>query len=87
VITLEKLKLYKAYKGDVDLFGRSGSVREKELMPDCDWYLIERLLGDATVLNRNLGSDHRNTEAEQRLESSCENEEAVKYLRHLAERL
>jgi hypothetical protein len=87
VITLEKLRIYSRYKGDGDLFSRAGSKRERESMHGADWELIDTLLQDATVLNRNLGSEERNNQALRRLRSGCENDEVVSKILSLAENL
>ena len=87
VITEAKLKLYKLYKGDGDMFARTGRKHEKEFMPDSDWHLIDLLLQDATVLSRQLGSENRNAEANRRLVENCENPKVVDSILRLAEKI
>ena len=59
MITPDKLEIYARYKGDVDLFGRSGRSNEKALLQEDAFDLIQVLLQDANVLDRNLGSPQR----------------------------
>ena len=87
MITPDKLKIYARYKGDVDMFARSGRSNEKTLMLDADFDLIQVLLQDANVLDRNLGSPQRTAEAMNRLRSNCSSEEVVAKIRKLAEKL
>lgn len=84
MITLSKLETYKRYKGDGDSYGRASRPAERESVNDSEWYLIDLLLQDATVLNRKLGSEQRNAEATQRLTENCENAEVVAEIRRMA---
>ena len=87
MITADKLRIYARHKGDVDMFGRVGDPQEKTLMDDRDFYLIQALLQDANVLDRNLGSEQRNADALDRLRSSCSSEDVIAQIRKLAEKL
>ena len=87
MITLEKLKIYLRYKGDVDMFGRAGRESEKAVMSDIDFNLIQTLLQDANVLDGDLGSGQRSAEAMDNLQSSCSSDEVVDQIRQLAEKL
>ncbi len=40
MITLEKLKIYKRYEGDGDMFVRAGRTSQKQLFADNDWGII-----------------------------------------------
>lgn len=84
MITLEKLKIFARYDGDVDMFGRAGRTGERELFPDSERHLVDRLIEDATVLDRNLGSEQRNAEALKRLQDNCEDEKVIDEIRRLA---
>ena len=56
MITLPKLKIFESFKGDIDMFGRSGQKYQRQITDD-EWYLIDRLIQDAIVINRQLGSE------------------------------
>lgn len=86
MITASKLKIFERYKGDGDMFSRAGSSREREVVTDDDWQLIDLLLQDATVINRKLGSENRTAEAVRRLRESCETEDVIREIRRLATR-
>jgi hypothetical protein len=86
MITLTKLKLYKSYRGDVDLFGRASSPDDRKILNDADFYLIESLLQHATVIDRKLGSETRADEAKKRLHESCEDGEVIKEIHKLAKK-
>jgi hypothetical protein len=57
VITADKLKIYEAFRGDLDMWVRAGSGRDKEMMSDADWRQIEQLLGEITLVDRGLASE------------------------------
>jgi hypothetical protein len=84
MITLPKLRVYASYEGDGDMFARSGRRRYLELITDSDWYLIDRLIEDATVINRKLGSVQRTAEAIKRIQDNCDSQEAVEEIMRLA---
>ena len=83
MITLSKLKIFKSYKGDVDMFARSGQ-KYRDQITDVDWYLIDRLIQDAMVINRRLGSEERTREAIKNLQDNCEDQEVVDEIMRLA---
>ncbi len=80
-----KLQIYISYKGDGDMFSRSRRAKERELISDDDWTLIDLLVQDATVTTRRLGSEKRTAEATKRLEENCESEEVIARIKRLAE--
>lgn len=83
MVTLEKLKIFKRYS-DIDSFGRKASKIEKQIMSDEEWWLIETLLQDATVLVRDLGSPNRSAQANQRLTENCQSDEVINEIKRLA---
>lgn len=70
-ITLEKLKVYQKFSGDIDGWARMGSSEEKENMSDEDWYIIDGLIMDIKLGRSNL---------EEILSKSLVNQEAIDYL-------
>jgi len=87
VITKAKLKIFERFKGDGDMFCRTGRQSEKRTFSDEDWHLIDVLLQDAIVIDRKLGSDHRTAEATERIRTSCEDDDVVEQVHWLAEKL
>jgi hypothetical protein len=87
MITLDKPSIFARFKGDADMFGRAGRAREKELISDGEWYLIDTLFQDATVIDRNIGSERRILQAKQRILENCEDDQVVAKIHLLAEKL
>jgi len=83
MITKDKLKVYKRYKGEIDRWVRSGSKKEKSIMTDNDWYLIDGFNQDLFLLERGLISSDFKNELTTRLKESCENEFIVNQLKEL----
>src|SRR5215213_4037083 len=84
MITAEKLQIFNRYKGDIDSFGRSGRQSEKQLLSDDEWYLVDTMIQDATVINRRLGSEQRAAQASERIRANCESQEVVDRIMLLA---
>jgi hypothetical protein len=53
-------------------------------MSDEEWWLIETMLQDATVIVRKLGSEARTAQAVKRLQENCENQEVIDEIKRLA---
>ena len=87
MITLDKLRIFNRYKGDLDMFVRTGRARDKQTISDDDRYLIDLLLQDATVLTRELGSAERNPQATKRIRENGESDDVVQQVHALARRL
>ena len=85
MITLAKLKIYRSHYGDVDFFARSGRRSEGELLSDEEWFLIDRLILDAMVVNKHLNTEQQIDEATVRLKENSENKNVEKEIRRLAE--
>ena len=62
MITIEKLKIYRRYKGDADVFVRSGRTSEKELINDTEWSIITNSEQNIELITKGLTSfEFRNT--------------------------
>ncbi|MEP6849316.1 MAG: hypothetical protein ABI999_10700 [Acidobacteriota bacterium] len=86
MITVEKVKVFASWDGDIDMFTRAGRKWEKDLVSDDDWALIERILQDQIVIKRNLVSPERVVKAVERFKQVCENDEVVEMIGKLAEK-
>lgn len=73
MITESKIKIYKAYKGDIDAWGRVSKKNERELMTDADWYQIQGLVQDLVIISRGLASESYIIQIESRLQEECDN--------------
>lgn len=56
MITEDKVKIYKRYNGDIDSWARSGSKKEKSIIIDEDWYVIDGLIQDLSLVKKGLAS-------------------------------
>jgi len=54
MITLEKIKIYKRYSGNIDSWAKSGSKKEKLFMNIDDWYAIDGLIQDFYLMKNGL---------------------------------
>lgn len=56
MITLEKLRTYQEFNGDIDGWARASKGKVKSFMADADWYLIDELLMGLTTVATGLAS-------------------------------
>lgn len=56
MITLEKLRTYQEFNGDIDGWARASKDKTKSLMTDTDWYLIDELLMGLTTIETGIAS-------------------------------
>lgn len=50
MLTVEKIKVYESYGGDIDGWARCKGAGNTEAMTDGDWYLIEELRQGLTLV-------------------------------------
>ncbi len=84
MITKDKVRLFDKYDGDVDSWARSGSKKEKSMMADGDWHVIEGFVHDLFLVTKGLASPEFRNNLNGRLSESCEGEETIRYLQKLA---
>jgi len=70
MLTLEKLKIYKSFRGDIDSFGRSLNRKTKEKITESEFNLIDELVQEAIVIRNNLASDLFRTSFETKVSQS-----------------
>jgi len=87
MITLEKLRTYEAFNGDLDGWVRASTGGEKSFMSDADWYLIDALLTDIATADSGLASPAFMHEVETRLGTSTADDATRDALRALPRRL
>lgn len=80
MITQDKIKIYKKYSGDIDSWARGGSKKEKLVMKDNDWYIIDVLIQDLTLVNKGLTSVTFSDSLDNRLKENCNSKEAIQAL-------
>ena len=84
MITEDKIKVYKRYDGDIDGWARSGSKKEKSIMSDEDWYVIDGLIQDLSMVKKGLASSGFNENLNVKLKEMCDSDSAVNQLQKLA---
>lgn len=57
MITQEKLKIYKKFNGDIDSWARSGRKKEKAIMEDKDWGMIDGFIQDLKLIDKGLAAE------------------------------
>lgn len=78
MITKAYLKKYKSFDGDIDMWGRL--KKSNDQMTDADWFEIEQILQNLTLINNGLASEDFATKTLQHIKTSCENQEVEQEL-------
>lgn len=84
MLTSEKLKIYSHYKGDVDMWARIGRRKEKQIMTDDDWLIIDSILQDIRLVNSKLASKEYAEEVERKLEQYSTDVQTMEALKKIA---
>jgi hypothetical protein len=85
MITKEKTIVYKKYQGDIDICARSSRKKEKELIEDRDWSLIENFIQDIKLVQRGLAADSYAADLQERLKTYCDSQEIIDEIQKLVE--
>lgn len=83
MITLEKLRTYHEFNGDIDGWARASRGKVKSFMTDADWHLIDELLMGLTTVGTGLASPSFVQEIETKLLASTSDEATRSSLRAL----
>lgn len=86
VLTLEKLRVYESFEGDIDGWARTARPRNLAGMTDEDWYLIDELRQALHQVAAGLASPHYAAHVEQRLLAVTDGDPVRERLRRLADR-
>jgi len=78
MITQGKIKIYKKYSGNIDSWARSGSKKEKLIMTDNDWYIIDELIQDMSLAKKELASPTFTNDLNNRLNEYLNQEGCMK---------
>jgi len=74
MITKQKIKIYLKYQ-DIDNFARGGNAKEKNILNDIDWGLIDSLIQDIHLLKNNLISTNMKEEIERKIQEYTEGDD------------
>ncbi len=86
MITLDKLRTYLKFNGDIDGWARAPKGNAKVLMTDADWHLIDELLTGLTTIGTGLASPSLVSEIENKVRASTADEATHAALRALVVR-
>lgn len=81
MITQEKLRIYKKYDGSIDGWARSGRKKERNLMSDDDFSMIERLIQDLKLIDKGLAAEVYINDFYKRLNDNCDNAETIEQIK------
>jgi hypothetical protein len=85
MITIEKLKIYQHFRGDVDGWVRTGSEKDKYIIKNTDWFLIDSLIQDIFLIRKDLVAKSFKTKMINNINTNCENDSTVRVLFSLEE--
>jgi len=85
MLTLEKVKLYKSYSGDIDGWSRMGTKNAITGMTSEDWYLIEGFIQDLKLINGKLAADSFAEKFKLKLADNCEADNTEDIIKALSE--
>ncbi len=86
MLTVEKLKIYEKFGGDIDGWARMSRGRDPSGMTDADWYLIDELLTGLAVAAAGSASSSFSQHVEARMHASTADGAARDALRAIATR-
>lgn len=73
MITKQKITIYLKYQ-NIDNFARIASTKEKNILGDKDWVLIENLIQDIHLLKNNMVSNEMKDKIENKIKDYTEGE-------------
>lgn len=73
MITKQKITIYLKYQ-NIDNFARIASTKEKNILGDKDWALIENLIQDIHLLKNNMVSSEMKDKIENKIKDFTEGE-------------
>ena len=86
MITEDKIKIFERYDGNSDSWARNSSEKEKVVMTDDDWYIIESLIQDLFLVKNGLASLQFKDALNIKLKEKCDVEMTINQLKNLAEK-
>ena len=86
MITLEKLRIYEKYGGDMDHLARMQNEADQKSISNEDWAQIDDLIQDIGLRKRKLASQSYLESLDRRLKAETENQETIEELKRLTEK-
>ena len=84
MITEEKITIFKRHDGDIDSWTRCASKKEKSIMSDKDWCIIDALIQDIFIVEKGLASSVFRDNLSLKLKETCDNISTINQLKGLA---
>jgi hypothetical protein len=86
MLTVDKLRIYEQFDGDIDGWARASRGQATTCMTDEDWYLIDELLMGLATVKTGAASPSYAQQVEQRLLASTSDQATRSILHALATR-
>jgi len=84
MLTVDKLRIYEQFDGDIDGWARASRGQATTGMTDADWYLIDELLMGLATVKTGVASPSYAQQVEQRLLASTSDQATRSILHTLA---
>lgn len=81
MITRDKLNIYKKYNGNGDAWARSGRKKERAIMEDKDWSMIERFIQDLKLIEKGLAAEVYINDVHNRMTDNCDSTETIEEIK------
>lgn len=81
MITIDKLKVYQKYGGDIDMWSRGASNRDRSIMDDRDWSNIDKAIQLLTIIQNGHASPELQLRTQEFLSEIVDTEDAIQFLR------
>lgn len=82
MITIEKIKIWEKFEGDIDGFSIVGSTEDKETISDSEWYEIDKFVQRLHSEYKALSSVDFNIETKRLMKLAVERD-AIEYLQKI----
>ena len=83
MITIEKIKIFDNYGGDIDGLARVGCDYEKKLFDNNDWSLIDNFYQDIELINKRLAAKTYIEQTFANLKENCDHESFVWFIKRI----
>ena len=83
MITLERLKIYKKYSGNIESWDRFGKKKDKGFLEYEEWELIDELIQNIELVEKGLASESFKSQTLNKLNDACDNEKTQQDLKTL----
>ena len=83
MITIEKIKIFDNYGGDIDGLARVGRDYEKKLFDNNDWSLIDNFYQEIELINKRLAAQTYIEQTFANLKENCDHESFVWFIKRI----